>query len=86
VILLNIPPTVLTNPFPHNQHLALSSLNAENVLRGGQNPPPQDGDRVCINMVNTKIDIATRSRDYTSSKDSTSLEAPPPPPEMNLQI
>jgi hypothetical protein len=37
-------------------------------------------------MVGAKIDIATGSQDYSSSKDSTSLEAPPPPPEMNLQI
>jgi hypothetical protein len=37
-------------------------------------------------MVDAKIYIATRSRDYSSSKASTSLEAPPPPPEMNLHI
>jgi hypothetical protein len=82
--LLNIPPAVLMNPFPHNQHLASSYLNTINVLGGSQNPPPQYGDHVCINMVDAKIDIATRSRDYGSSKDSTSLEAPPPPPETNL--
>jgi hypothetical protein len=29
VRLLNLPPAVLTNPFPHNQHLASSSLNVE---------------------------------------------------------
>jgi hypothetical protein len=86
VRLLNIPLAVLTNPFPQNQHLASSSSNADNASGGSQNPPPQDGDRVCINMVDAKIDIATRSRDYDSSKASTSLEAPPPPSEMNLQI
>jgi hypothetical protein len=86
VRLLNLPPVVLTNPFPHNQHLASSSSNAENASDGSQNPPSQDGDRVCINMVDAKIYIATRSRDYSSSKASTGLEAPPPPLEMNLQI
>ena len=82
--ILNLPPVVLTNPFPHNQHLASISSNAGSVPHGGQNPPPQYGDHVCINMVDAKIDIATRSRDYSSSKTSTSLEAPPPPPETNL--
>jgi hypothetical protein len=75
---------MLTNPFPHNQHLASSSLNTGNAPGASQNPPPQDGDRVCINMVDAKIDIATRSRDHGSSKVSTSLEAPLPPPDMNL--
>jgi hypothetical protein len=37
-------------------------------------------------MVGATIDIATRSQDYGSSKASTILEAPPSPPEMNLQI
>jgi hypothetical protein len=32
--LLNLPPDVLTNPFPHNQHLASSSLNARNAPNG----------------------------------------------------
>jgi hypothetical protein len=71
--LLNIPPTMLTNHFPHNQHLASSSSNAENAPGGSQNPPPQDGDQVSINMVDAKIDIATHSQDYGSSKDSTNL-------------
>jgi hypothetical protein len=77
---------VLTNHFPHNQHLASSSSNTGKASGGSQNPPSQDGDYVCINMVDTKIDIATRSQDYGSSKASTSLEAPPPSSEMNLQI
>jgi hypothetical protein len=51
-----------------------------------EHPPSQDGNCVCINMVDTKIDIATYSRYYSSSKSSTSLEAPPPPPKTNLQI
>ena len=84
--LLNLLPTMLTNPFPHNYHLTSSSLNTGNASGGSKNPPSQDGDHVCINMVDAKIDIATLSRDDTSSKDSTSLEAPPPLPEMNLQI
>jgi hypothetical protein len=84
--ILNLLSIVLTNPFPHNQHLASSSTNIGNAVDGSQNPPSQYGDRVCINMVDAKIDIATRSRDYSSSKASTSLEAPPPPLERNLQI
>jgi hypothetical protein len=83
---LNIPPVVLMNPIPHNQHLASSSSNTKNAYGGSQNPLSQDGDHVSINMVNVKIDISTRSRDYRSSEASTILEAPPPPPEMNLQI
>jgi hypothetical protein len=86
VRILNLPPDVLTNPFPRNQHLASSSSNVENASAGSQNPPSQDDDRICINMVGANINIDTRSRDYGSSKSSTSLEAPPPPPEMNLQI
>lgn len=84
--LLNLLPVVLTNPFPQNQHLALISKSTENALGGSQNLPSQDGDHVCINMVNVKIDISTHSRDSISSKASTNLEAPPPPSETNLQI
>jgi hypothetical protein len=84
--ILNLLPDVLTNPFPQNHHLASSSSNTENLLGGSQKPPSQDGDCVCINMVDMKIDIATRSQDYSSSKDSIGLEAPPPPPETNLHI
>jgi hypothetical protein len=82
---LNRPP-VLTNPFPHNQHLASSSSNAGNAAGGGQNQQLQDGDRLCINMVDAKIDVATRSRDYSSKQTIPGLESPPPPPEMTLQI
>jgi hypothetical protein len=71
--LLNLPPAVLKNHFRHNQHLASSSLNAENAPGGSQNPPPQDGDQVSINMVDAKINIAIHSQDYSSSKDSTNL-------------
>jgi len=59
--LLNLLPVVLTNPFPHNQHLASSYSNARNAFGGSQNPLPQDGERFCINMVDAKIDIATLS-------------------------
>jgi hypothetical protein len=83
---LNLLPVVLMNPFPYNQHLALSSLNDENVSGGSQNPSFQDENHVFINMVGAIIDIATLSRDYGSSKASTSLEAPPPPSKTNLQI
>jgi len=35
--LLAQSPDVLTNPFPHNQHLAMSSSNVGNAVGGGQN-------------------------------------------------
>jgi hypothetical protein len=84
--LLAQSPIVLTNPFPHNYHLASSSSNTGNTTNGGQNQQSQDGDRVCINMVDEKIDIATRSQDYTSKQIIPSLESPPPPSETTLQI
>jgi hypothetical protein len=59
--LLYFPPVVLTNPFPHNQHMASSSSNAGNVVGGSQNPPLQDGNFLCINMVYEKFNVATRS-------------------------
>jgi hypothetical protein len=37
-------------------------------------------------MVDTKIDVATRSRDYSSKQIIPSLEFPPPPLKMTLQI
>jgi hypothetical protein len=84
--LLSLPPTVLTNPFPHNQHMASSSSNARNVVGGSQNPPTQDGDHLCINMVNSQVNVATRSHDYSSSQTVPGLESPPPPSEMPLHI
>ena len=84
VRILDQSPAVLTNPFPHNQHLASSSSNIGNATSGGQNHQSQDGDRLCINMVNEKIDVATRSRDYSSKQTIPSLEYPPPPPETTL--
>jgi hypothetical protein len=86
VRLLNIPPVMLTNTLPHNKHLTSSSSNVGNASGGSQNPSSQDGEHVCINMVDMKIDIATLFRDYISSKSSTKLKAPPPPSEMNLNI
>jgi hypothetical protein len=56
---------VLTNPFPHNQHMASSSSNVGNVASGSQNPPTQDNDRLCINMVKSQVNVATRSGDYS---------------------
>jgi hypothetical protein len=58
---------MLTNPFPHNQHMDLSFSNAENVVSGNQNPPMHEGDCLCVNMVKSQINVATRSRDYSSS-------------------
>ena len=57
--LLAQSPTVLTNPFPLNQHLASSFSNAKNATSGGQNQQLQDDNRLCINMVDAKIDVAT---------------------------
>jgi hypothetical protein len=59
VRLLAQSPVVLTNPFPHNQCLASSSSNTGNEVGGGQNQQSQDGDCLCINMVDAKIDVAT---------------------------
>jgi hypothetical protein len=86
VRLLSQSSVVLTNPFPHNQHLALSSSNTGNVAGGIQNPSLQDGNRLCINMVYEKFNVATRSQDYISSQAIPGLESPPPPPKMNLHI
>jgi hypothetical protein len=80
-------PVVLTNPFPHNQHLASSSSNAGNADGGGQNQQSQDGDRLCINMVDAKANVATQSRYYSSKQTIRSIESPPPPPpKTTLQI
>jgi hypothetical protein len=59
VRLLPLPLAMLTNLFPHNQHMASSSSNAGNVVGGSQNPLPQDGDHLCINMVNYQVSVAT---------------------------
>jgi hypothetical protein len=71
--LLSLPPIVLTNHFPHNQHMDSSSSNAINVAGGSQNPPGQDGDCLCINMVNSQVNVATQSRDYSSPQTLPSL-------------
>jgi hypothetical protein len=84
--LLSLPPVMLMNPFPHNQHMALSSSNARNAIGGSQNSSLQDNDCLCTNMVDVKVHVATRSRDYSSSQAIPSRESPPPPPEMTLQI
>jgi len=44
-----------------------------------QNQQSQDGDRLCINMVDAKIDITTRSQDYSYKQTIPGLESPPPP-------
>jgi hypothetical protein len=66
--------------------MASSSSNARNAAGGSQNPSLQDGDHLCINMVDAKVNVATRSRDYSSSQAIPGLESPPPPPETTLQI
>jgi hypothetical protein len=76
---------VLTNPFPHNQHMALGSSNTENVSSGSQNPLTHEGGHICVNMVKSQIDVATRSHDYGSSQTVVGPESPPPP-ETPLHI
>jgi hypothetical protein len=85
VRLLSLSPVVLTNPFPDNYHMASSSSNVRNATSGSQNPSAQDGDRLCINMVKSKVNVATQYNDYSSSQTVSSLESPPPL-EMPLQI
>jgi hypothetical protein len=83
--LLSLPPIVMTNPFPHNQHMASSSSNVRNATSGSQNPLTQDDDHLCINMVKSVVNVATRSRDYNSPQTVSGLEFPPPL-ETPLQI
>jgi hypothetical protein len=64
--------------------MALSSSNVRNAVGGSQNPSLQDGDYLCINMVNEKIHVSMRSQVYSSSQAIPSLESPPPPLEMTL--
>jgi hypothetical protein len=77
--LLSQPPTVLTNPFPHNQHMASGTSNTGNASSGSQNPSTHEGGHLCVNMVKSQIDVATRSRDYGSSQTVLGPEPPPPP-------
>jgi hypothetical protein len=49
--ILSLLPVVMTNPFPHNNDMALISSNAGNATSQSQNPLVRDGDRLCINMV-----------------------------------
>jgi hypothetical protein len=65
--------------------MTLRSSNSRNVVSGNQNPPAQDDDCICVNMVKSHINVATQSRDYSSSQDVPGLESPPPP-ETPLQI
>jgi hypothetical protein len=63
--ILSLLPIVLTNPFPHNHHMVLSSSNARNVASGSQNSPTQDDDHLCINMVKYEVNVATQSHVIT---------------------
>jgi hypothetical protein len=83
--LLSHPPIVLTNSFLHNQHMALGTSNTGNASSGIQNPSTHEGGHLCINMVKSWIDVATRSRDYGSSQNVIGPEYPLPP-ETPLQI
>jgi hypothetical protein len=83
--ILSLPPVMLKNHFPHNQHMASSSLNAKNVASGSQNPLVEDDDHLWINMVKYEVNVATRSHNYSSSQTIPSLKSPPPL-KMSLQI
>jgi hypothetical protein len=65
--ILSLPPSMMTSPFPHNKHMASSSFNVGNVVSGIQNHPTHEGDRLCVNMVKSQINVATQSHDYSSS-------------------
>jgi hypothetical protein len=84
--LLAQSPTLLMNTFPHNQHLASSSSNVKNAAGGGQNQQSHDGDRLCINMVDAKFNVATRFQDYSSKQAIPGLEYPPRTSKTTLQI
>jgi hypothetical protein len=71
-------PVVLTNPFPHNHHMASRTSNTRNASSGIQNPSTHEGGHLCVNMVKSHIDVATRSRDYGSSQTIIGPESPPP--------
>jgi hypothetical protein len=49
--LVYLQPVVLTNTFPHNQHMASISSNVRNVASGSKTPLTQDDVYLCINMV-----------------------------------
>jgi hypothetical protein len=53
------PPAVLTNPFPHNQNMALGTSNTINASIWSQKPSTHDGGHSFINMVESQIDVAT---------------------------
>jgi hypothetical protein len=69
---------VLTNSFPHYQHMALGPPNTKNASRGSQNSLTHEGGHLCVNMVKSQIDVATRSCDYIYLETVVGLESPPP--------
>jgi hypothetical protein len=74
--LLSLPSTMLNNPFLHKQHMASSSSNVINAKNGSQNSLTQDGDHLCINMVKSEVNVATRSHNYSSSQTVLGLYSP----------
>jgi hypothetical protein len=75
---------MLTDTFPHNQHMASICSNAGNAAGGSQNSSFQDGNHLCINMVDAKVHVATRFWHYRSAQAIPGLEYPPHPPETTL--
>ena len=58
--------------------MASSSSNAGNEASGSQNPQTHEGNRLCINMVKSHINVATRYHNYSSSQVVPGLESSPP--------
>jgi hypothetical protein len=65
--------------------MASGASNTGNASSEGQNPSTYEGGHLCVNMVKSQIDVATRSRDYSSSQTVAGPESPPPS-ETPLQI
>ena len=65
--------------------MVLGSSNTKNASSGNQNPSTHEGDHLCVNMVKSHINVATRSRNYNYSQVVPSIESPPPL-ETPLQI
>jgi hypothetical protein len=64
--LLSQPHVVLTNLFPHNQHMSSGTPNTRNASNESQNPLAREGGHLGVNMVKSHIDVTTQSHDYDS--------------------
>jgi hypothetical protein len=69
-------PTMLTNPFPHNQNMTSCTSNIRNALGGGQTPSAPDAPHQCMNMVRSEISVAARTRNYSPPHPSLGTDPP----------